>query len=131
MTEEEIEQLIEAQLPSWATSKASDYMEVGACLPTRDGRRCGNATVLELVSADQMYARVITDAGNKLTLTRNELEELFHEPKYITDPDHCPAQQRDKAIELLRTLTTNAYFEEAYLDASVKAEKLVAQMENM
>ena len=80
---------LEQYLPSWAI-KASDgtYMEVGAQLLTRDGRRMGNAYVHSLEFHPELgeLAFVITDMGNHCLMTRRELEEMFYPPKYVMDP---------------------------------------------
>lgn len=68
-------------LPEWAVRRATgDYFEQCAALPTRDGRRTGNATV---ISVDNGVALVRTDAGNEMRLTQNELEELFWPPVFV------------------------------------------------
>lgn len=58
----------------------------GACLATRDGRRIGNAIILQRAEApartftrDPQPCWVIeTDFGNRLTLTETEIGGLFH-----------------------------------------------------
>lgn len=68
-------------LPSWAVSKATgNYMEAGAQLSTRDGRRIGNAFVL---SSSDSIALCVTDIGRAIKLNEKELAELFHPPIYI------------------------------------------------
>ena len=80
--------MILEQLPPWAVAFATgDYLQVGAVLPTRDGRRCGNARVL---SVNGETANVRTDAGNAMTLNHTELAELFHPPRYICKPEKNP-----------------------------------------
>lgn len=88
---------IEWPLPEWATGRTTDYMTVGAQLLTRDGRRSGNACVIAVgvveyhnLGVTYEAARVLTDAGNSMTLTRRELEELYYEPNYTMDPLTCP-----------------------------------------
>lgn len=70
--------------PSWAIGPAEGYTCLGASLPTRDGRRCGNAVVCA-DNGDGTY-KVVTDAGNILKLTAAELEELFHKPEWCQYP---------------------------------------------
>ncbi|WP_040579609.1 hypothetical protein [Methylobacter tundripaludum] len=73
-------------LPEWA-EKLSDgaYMEIGAQLATRDGRRCGNAYVDEIASHKTLgeVATVITDMGNRITMTESEMESAFYPPTYV------------------------------------------------
>lgn len=49
-------------------------------LATRNGRHIGNAVV---TGKKGPYTQIVTDAGNILNLTRNELNELFHPPQYL------------------------------------------------
>ena len=84
--------LIDYPLPPWA-KRFSDgnYLEVGASLPTRDGRKIGNSIVLLIEeiplrngSGLETVARIITDAGNKTTMTESELMEMFYPPCLIS-----------------------------------------------
>ena len=74
-------------LPYWAEKLSSgSYMEDGAQLSTRDGRRIGNAVIILIYNhygLKEEVAVCITDAGNVLRLTNNELKEIFYPPKYI------------------------------------------------
>lgn len=73
-------------LPSWTEKESSgDYMEVGAQLCTRDGRKCGNAFVNGIICHDKLgdIAEVVTDAGSVFNCTPRELAELFYPPKFI------------------------------------------------
>lgn len=77
---------MEEFLPSYAISKTDKYMEIGAQLLTKDGRKIGNAVVIHI--ADTKYgavAHIVTDFGNTSRLIQKELEELFHQPKYIVN----------------------------------------------
>lgn len=70
------------QLPEWAIGFAKgNYKTLGAQLCTRDGRKMGNAFIM---SIDDNY-HVMTDMGNVLVLTENEIKELFYPPKYYMD----------------------------------------------
>lgn len=83
-------------LPHWAVGLASEYMEVGAVLPTRDGRAMGNATIVQIVTDHEHAAELgpiaitRTDAGNEMLLTRSELEEFFWPPRFVKSIDHYP-----------------------------------------
>jgi hypothetical protein len=77
-------------IPEWA-DRLSDgnRMVVGTQLCTRDGRRVGNAVVVDdkrvLVLGEQTLPliKVVTDKGNSLNLTESEAIELFHDPIYV------------------------------------------------
>jgi len=70
-------------LPHWATKLCTDgKLCVGAQLPTRDGRKIGNAYIIEDMGG--VY-NILTDAGTKLTITENEVHRLFYRPRYIAD----------------------------------------------
>lgn len=95
LTEEEIEL---GPLPQWAVAHITDgsYLHVRAALPTRDGRRCGNAVVTVIYPMPVHHldpvVEVITDAGHRMVLTKNELEELFYPPRWIMS-EFLPAHQ--------------------------------------
>jgi len=57
-------------------------------LCTRDGRVTGNA-IVEEISEDKRFAKVITDAGNSFRLTETELEGMFHPPVWIMNVDEA------------------------------------------
>ncbi len=83
-------------IPKWASGYAhGNYMQKGAQLSTKDGRKIGNAVVVgffeeiicQQVDGDYFYlpetATVITDFGNRLMLNIIELEQLYHPPKWV------------------------------------------------
>ena len=73
-------------LPIWAEKKSDGgYMEIGAQLATRDGRRHGNAFVndLEDIPGLGMVANVVTDAGSQFKMTRSELISAFYAPRWV------------------------------------------------
>lgn len=76
-------------LPDWAIRRSDgNYMEAGAQLCTRDGRRLGNAFV-ECVETHERYgeiATVTTDMGNTFRYTLPELQSAFYPPSYVMDP---------------------------------------------
>ena len=76
------------ELPDWASKKANgDYTLPNASLQTRDGRRTGNAILIGL--SDRQWEAcattylVVTDAGNIMRLTLDEMKEYFHPPEYV------------------------------------------------
>jgi len=76
----------EEPLPEWATGFAyGDYTIPYASLPTKDGRTTGNAVNLGLIPSLNPHPTylVVTDAGNELKLTENEIKDLFHPPVFI------------------------------------------------
>lgn len=78
-------------LPEWAVGRSDgNYLQVGAQLATRDGRRCGNAYVDDSNGRD---AVVVTDMGSVLHVNIKELEELFHPPSYIMDVREARARR--------------------------------------
>jgi len=68
--------------------------EIGSQLSTKDGRKCGNAVIVERVKSmlTPIWSGwiVVTDAGNGMTLTEPELNELFHPPAQKMDPQTAP-----------------------------------------
>ena len=94
--ETEIEQPEEHYfMPEWATGRATSSTELGAQLCTRDGRRCGNAVVMESHKViDKPFVIVCTDAGNLMTLSPSEVDELFHPARWLMDPNTTPGAIR-------------------------------------
>ena len=67
--------------------------EVGSRLYTKDGRKCGNAVIVEpvfLVLKRSHAWVVVTDDGTEMTATYNDLNELFHPPEWRMDPRTAP-----------------------------------------
>lgn len=97
-------------LPPWAECLAhGDYRIVGAMLPTRDGRKVGNATILKWEtrafdaepedgarsSSPYLVAVLLTDAGNEVRMTERELMEQFWPPTWVRKVGHADqARQR-------------------------------------
>lgn len=96
-------------LPHWAIKPSlGSYYELMGSLPTKDGRRTGNAVVVDVIektykcTEDQIFKliKVVTDAGNILLLTELEAEELFHRPQYVMMnmlKAHCQALEDEAA----------------------------------
>jgi hypothetical protein len=85
MTEEE---MMEGPLPEWAIDRTDGTLYNGVQLPTRDGRRCGNAHVIGFsanykTTGLNVY-HVLTDAGTVMRLTEGEVTELFYPPKWVS-----------------------------------------------
>lgn len=78
-------------IPDWAVGKCEGEYVLGAQLPTRDGRQCGNGHIIHIGPAPwdktaPLYT-VLTDAGNTMKLTRIEIEGLFYPPKWVSSVD--------------------------------------------
>jgi hypothetical protein len=55
------------------------YIESGKTLPTKDGRRIGNAVVRSVESIqNKIVCHCVTDYGNEFVFTEEELKELFY-----------------------------------------------------
>lgn len=77
-------------LPPWAIAQANGELQIGAQLATRDGRRTGNAHIIDKSSLDCLgttlhFWIVLTDAGNVMELADGEINEMFYPPKYVSD----------------------------------------------
>lgn len=81
MTEEEMQQ---GPLPEWAVGYAKGNYVLGAQLPTRDGRVCGNGHIVEIDALAHVYT-VLTDAGSEMHCLKEELMELFYPPVWVSD----------------------------------------------
>lgn len=81
-------------LPKWAAKRSDgDYMEPGAQLATRDGRRCGNAYVDAVCNRFGPLATVVTDMGNVFHMSLSELEAAFYPPPvYVMRLDEVRAR---------------------------------------
>ncbi|MEH6564598.1 MAG: hypothetical protein V7756_04650 [Halopseudomonas sp.] len=82
---------IDEPRPEWAIGHAHGEYVMGAHLPTRDGRRFGNAHIIAADRAKWDEAKTVytclTDAGREMRLTAHELAEGFYPPQWISDVD--------------------------------------------
>ena len=83
--------------PEWAThligADEYDFVE-GTVLCTRDGRKTGNGVIMDiekLLDGRVYVYLVVTDAGNVLRASPQELTELFHHPVWVCNPVQSPA----------------------------------------
>lgn len=93
-------------LPEWAERRSDgNYMEPGAQLATRDGRRHGNAYIDSIEPHDSLgqVALVVTDMGNSFLMTSRELEEEFYPPEYVMRK-RCHKRKNNKDKEDFATL---------------------------
>jgi hypothetical protein len=89
----------EYPLPEWAKKRSDGtYMELGAQLRTRDGRRFGNAYVDNLRDVPELgqVADVITDAGSCFAMIQAELEGGFYPPAYVMKLDNARRRFKNK-----------------------------------
>ena len=91
MTESEMDAYVDSMLPEWAIAKCPPgTWPVGAQLPTKDGRRIGNAHIIDIMPAKWQLGvdayQIITDAGNRMVYTLEELMDAFHPPQWVSDP---------------------------------------------
>ena len=75
--------------PEWVTGEYTGTVHPGLQLCTRDGRRIGNAITVSpgyyLGLGTEHRADVVTDQGTFMTLTFDEMRELFYRPEYFVD----------------------------------------------
>ena len=91
----------ELGLPEYAIETFDGHYRPGCMLPTRDGRKRGNAHIignLEKVQQHQLraYFLVITDAGSEMHLSLQEIDELFYMPPYVADVEEVIKHFRRK-----------------------------------
>lgn len=79
-------------VPEWDFRKSDgNYMEVGAQLCTRDGRRIGNARVVEIDNSDWALGHfnpgplvtVVSDFDSRFEFNEAELKSYFYPPKFV------------------------------------------------
>lgn len=79
-------------IPDWAVGLSEgNYMEAGAQLCTRNGKKIGNAYVHRIIEHEQLgqLATVVTDVGNIVQFTLPELVEAFYPPQYVMAPNEA------------------------------------------
>lgn len=74
-------------LPPWSVAYNPDKnLFPGVQLATRDGRVMGNAHIIAKGNfAGYNIFRVLTDAGNKVSLFEAELHEIFYVTDWVSD----------------------------------------------
>lgn len=80
-------------IPEWASSRNWDYSLVpGAQLCTKDGRRTGNAHIIDIEERDYpgqagfiTVYRCLTDAGSVFCFTKEEIEGGFYVGDWISE----------------------------------------------
>lgn len=79
-----------------------DPLTVGTRLPTRDGRRVGNAIVIDFGRVEDTEVEVYTirtDFGSVLRMTAGELPEFFYPP--VLKPIDPEVQRREQLARLI------------------------------
>lgn len=84
------EELINDRIPDWAVGRTDGTLVLGAQLPTKDGRRIGNAHIVDITSKigpefETAY-EVLTDAGTRFVMTMDEVFDAFYPPQWVSDP---------------------------------------------
>lgn len=87
-------------MPHWANGTCDGQLVLGAQLPTRDGRRTGNAHIIAIGPAKwdervTLYT-VLTDAGTTLKLMAEEVVELYYQPKWTSDVNEVLQKFKDR-----------------------------------
>lgn len=79
--------MLEELLPEWAERiNTEQELIVGTQLCTKDGRRTGNARIIQVTTSkytDEMLYVVETDKKNIINANEAEVNELFYIGKYI------------------------------------------------
>jgi hypothetical protein len=94
-------------LPHWAIGTTNGELVLGAQLPTRDGRRCGNAHIVDITpptdwSQGSCIYTVLTDAGTQLKLTAAEIVRLYYQPRWVSDVNEVLHKFKDRDQPSLR-----------------------------
>lgn len=84
----------EYPLPDWAEAYNHNYEPVlRAQLCTKDGRRMGNARIVEIIENHPMFLKetciykIRTDVGTEFNLMKSELDHAFYIGMFIMKPD--------------------------------------------
>ena len=80
---------IEDDVPPWATGRAKG-IQVGAMLISMDARQANGIVFAEHVGGKSRQFQVVTDDGELVTFSSAEIGSLFHEPRYVMDPERNP-----------------------------------------
>lgn len=96
---------VEYPLPHWAIKRAAG-LEAGAQLPTRDGRKTGNAHIVDIRPAPRgrmgLEYLILTDAGNSFIMSEAELHAQFYPPEYVGDVQDIIAKFWREEIPLVK-----------------------------
>lgn len=102
MTDEDYDEQFKREvLPDWAERyDPSGTIEPGRQLCTKDGRRIGNAYVIELVGYihGDVWS-VLTDAGNKVNMLESEIRGAFYIGDYISKSYTIPGLRNLKYVD--------------------------------
>lgn len=88
MKQAQLEALLDAPIPPWAVKRAMG-LELGAQLPTRDGRITGNAHIVRIAAAPKgrmgLQYLILTDGGNSFVMSEAEVTAQYYPPEFIGD----------------------------------------------
>jgi hypothetical protein len=88
MNQADIDALVSQRLPDWAIRRAAG-LELGAHLPTRDGRISGNAHIVDIKPAPRgrigLNYLILTDAGNTFIMSEPEIAAQYYPPEFVGD----------------------------------------------
>lgn len=88
MNQAQIDALVRQHLPDWAIKRANG-LELGAQLPTRDGRKTGNAHIVDIKPAERgrmgLSYLILTDAGNSFIMSEPEVLAQYYPPEFVGD----------------------------------------------
>lgn len=81
------------QIPEWAIGLSHGVLQPGCQLCTKDGRKVGNGFVMSIDDTlfGEMYT-VLTDAGNSLVLTLEELDDCYYVGNYVCSLDRIHSE---------------------------------------
>lgn len=89
--EEFLDDLLAEYLPHWADKKLDGELELYAQLQTLDGRKMGNAIIIDILEDDRLpfYLKdigpiyvILTDFGHTIRLTQKEVAHYYHPTVY-------------------------------------------------
>lgn len=104
MKQAHIDELVKLHLPEWAIKRAAG-LELGAQLPTRDGRKTGNAHIIRISPAPRgrmgLHYLILTDAGNSFVMTEPEISTQYYPPEFVGDVDDIIRKFWREETELL------------------------------
>lgn len=106
-TTERLEAMVKQHLPDWAIKRAAG-LELGAQLPTRDGRITGNAHIVKIGTAPRgmigLRYLILTDAGNTFVMSEPEIYAQYYQPEFVGDVNDIIQKFWRNSVPLLTQL---------------------------
>lgn len=89
-------EMFEATKPAWLTGMTKSWTAAGAQLCTKDGRVTGNAVLTgdKKTTNGKVFYVIVTDVGTRLTLSEEELQSMFHQPRFTMNVETHPGVLR-------------------------------------